>query len=1044
MRRLLKGRTNNSGVANDNTAPEPNPNVTSALDVDDFEVVHDESFAQDVMAPGEARGRDPPATNASRRRHHEANGHESFDSSTLPIQRTPQETNVGHENELLSHSQVQSDIDLENGDENIFLTGFQAVESAGVSSSVPDLSNLWRRKQASEGWYNTSTSKNASPRGRLGGGASSPPIRYPKIVERFVHVPPIEALFSTTKQTNRNEVSSDSAKIRPLERATAPGAVAEFASAVETKSYKFSKATTAHVEFVAKATSGPESSVVPADKGVAMAPTLLKRSSNSNLPSDASSSIQVSLDSQNSFWEKKLPSTITTAQSGSKQPPLRQSSLQLESTCEQSPQLKKATLSAFSWKDEDCGDVNKVWKTFSVKLTPKDHMPSSGELPPLTTYGGQPKSSLLDEDDEKDEDDPDQSQRDVVNLSQLSVSVGVTHTTGAELPLWGRKAVKTSNLEYDEGPDSRELAFAEGRNMPNPATEAKSDFPRPGGHHVSYNDENTQLEAAIKASQDVRKAPSCDDEELAAALLASKEDMLSMQNQHNSAPELSNSENVEELSSRLSDHDIEDAKENARSVRGIMASDNVDFGYLQTVLDVCRSDQRKVAKAIEDSMFQDEIETDLSILIDLNNNILDVIETGERVVNSNKKPTPAKTSNLDVEELINKKDIFSLICMLRVQMNEKRLDAAFALMKFSRSAEKSQDKESIMLRDEIRSSGGLLSLLTLFRTRGILHELKAVTALAVAYLLPCFVESSSHTPPSLGLRIVECLRFLTITGPMSHNGEVLGDDEMLNASALALASFWVYQLEPILRSKPVKIIEQSITLQRRTSRDRERNRVEGKRNEIITITELLDTTVSLIMYFAKFEAKEMSKKLDRENTLRWSYTLVEQVCAVEVARPIAVREGVLHILVCWIQYQDRDRIRTATSALRYITSIQDKYMAGWIHSEMINQGAVQCLADLTRDFSLTRDVRLSIAQILSSLCTASHTRAAVVETNCVNFLIGILYEHSDPSSSDVALFAGQAILQLAAGAISRASAFVGEDVEIFGSSPFDRRDSLIR
>jgi hypothetical protein len=478
-------------------------------------------------------------------------------------------------------------------------------------------------------------------------------------------------------------------------------------------------------------------------------------------------------------------------------------------------------------------------------------------------------------------------------------------------------------------------------------------------------------------------------------------------------------------------------------VRGIIASDDVDFGYLHTVLDVCRDDQRKVAKAIEDAMFQDEIDTDLSKLIDLNNNILDVIEAGERIMNNSQKPTPAKKSNLDVEELVSKKDIFSLICMLRVQMNEKRLDAAFALMRFSRTAEKNQDKESIMLRDEIRSSGGLLSLLTLFRTRGILHELKSVTALAVAYLLPSFVESSSHTPPSLCLRIVECLRFLTTTGPILHDGEMLGDDEMLNASALALASFWVYQLEPILISKPVKVVEQSITLHRRTSRERERNRGEEKRNETITITELLDTTVTLIMYFAKLEAKEMCKSRERENTLRWSYTLVEQVCAVEVARPIAVREGVLHVLVCWIQSQDRDRIRTATSALRYITSIHDKYMAGWIHSEMINQGAVQCLADLTRDFSLTRDVRLSIAQILSSLCAAPHTRAAVVETNCINFLIGILYEHSDPTSSEVALFAVQAILQLAAGAISRASAFVGDDVETFGATPIDKRDSLI-
>ena len=111
---------------------------------------------------------------------------------------------------------------------------------------------------------------------------------------------------------------------------------------------------------------------------------------------------------------------------------------------------------------------------------------------------------------------------------------------------------------------------------------------------------------------------------------------------------------------------------------------------------------------------------------------------------------------------------------------------------------------------------------------------------------------------------------------------------------------------------------------------------------------------------------------------------------------------------------------------------------------MVNKGAVQCLADLTRDIAVTRGIRLEVAQILSSLCAAEHTRTAVVEANCINFLIGILYEHSDPSSEEVALFAGRAILQLAEGAITRASAFSGDDLEVRGSfvSPH-KRDSLI-
>ena len=160
---------------------------------------------------------------------------------------------------------------------------------------------------------------------------------------------------------------------------------------------------------------------------------------------------------------------------------------------------------------------------------------------------------------------------------------------------------------------------------------------------------------------------------------------------------------------------------------------------------------------------------------------------------------------------------------------------------------------------------------------------------------------------------------------------------------------------------------------------------------------------------------------------------------------MAVRKGCLQILVTWIRSTDRERIRSAVSALRYLTSVNDKYMAGWIHSEMINKGAVEGLAELTQDLSITHDVRLAIAQILSSLCAAPHTRAAVLEANCFQFLIGILYEHNiDPSSEELALFAGSAILQLAAGAIARASAFSQDDHEIIGLTSPDRRDSLIR
>ena len=116
-------------------------------------------------------------------------------------------------------------------------------------------------------------------------------------------------------------------------------------------------------------------------------------------------------------------------------------------------------------------------------------------------------------------------------------------------------------------------------------------------------------------------------------------------------------------------------------------------------------------------------------------------------------------------------------------------------------------------------------------------------------------------------------------------------------------------------------------------------------------------------------------------------------------------------------------------------------MAGWIHSHMVNEGALPAIVRLTRDESLGPQVRLDVAQILSSLCVAPHTRAAVVESGCIHFLVDILFEHV--TSKQVALFSSQALLQLAAGAITRSSALGGDAVQSNAYSAPDKRDKVV-
>lgn len=630
-----------------------------------------------------------------------------------------------------------------------------------------------------------------------------------------------------------------------------------------------------------------------------------------------------------------------------------------------------------------------------------------------------------------------------------AVSVNATTASGPPPVLWGRKAGRSVDLEED-APDNEDLAFATASVPPSRDDQQVgllSDFDEEGKPPaVSSSDAASNHRHNSTTTNDVTSMS--EEEQLKQALEASQIQLQQDRSVVARAP--------------LSDAALDEIKDNVRSLRQIVQSQVVDAGFLSTVVSMCREDQRKVAQTIEDTMMDGTELTNmeqLETLIDLNSNILDAIERAQEKTSSHNNPennnndddhrkpaaTPtvntAKRPNLDVQDLVEKRDIFSLICMLRVQQNEKRLDAALALMRFARFAEQGK-REFVVLRDEICSSGGLHSLLRLFGTKGISGELKTITALAVAYVLPCVVESSSApTSPSLGLRIIECLRFLVSAQTVSVENEQLKEDEMFESASRALTTFWVHQLEPLLNSKQSKVHLNGETLRRSVSMGRQRGRLAGQRLEFITLNELLEMTVSTIIFIAKHEAEYYQNTAN--DSIRWSHTLIEQVCAVEMARPIAVRSGVLQILVSWIRSDDWERIRPAASALSYVTSINDKYMAGWIHSEIVNnKWALPCLTEKTRDIGATHDFRLAVAQILSGLCAASHTRAAVAEANCVHFLIGSLYEHNDPASEELAYYSGLAVMQLAEGALSRASGFPIGDLEKLDAA--DKRDALIR
>ena len=363
------------------------------------------------------------------------------------------------------------------------------------------------------------------------------------------------------------------------------------------------------------------------------------------------------------------------------------------------------------------------------------------------------------------------------------------------------------------------------------------------------------------------------------------------------------------------------------------------------------------------------------------------------------------------------------------------------------------DDEARRLMAEIRSTGGMPSLLTLFRTNGTPPELKVVSAMAVANLSPSFISSnrfSSLSSGGVGLKIIECLRFLSTAGPVSPRGNVISVEDMCNAATMAAADFWMNALVPILSrsdaSSEDEIIERPrypLSTRPRVRRVQavSRGRFVEEGQETLEVQELMEMAVSLIVHLSKLDTNPNRRKSTNGVVHVSRYTLVEAVCGVEAARPIAVREGLLKILVAWLKVPEM--IRPAATALRYLTSTQDKYMAGWIHSQIVNEEALGEIVPLLRNAHVGHDVRLAVAEILSNLCVAPHTRAALVNANCTVVLTHQLWDYTEPECRQIVLAAANTLIQLAAGAIARSGVYRGENLDLNDAVSSDKRDDII-
>jgi len=139
--------------------------------------------------------------------------------------------------------------------------------------------------------------------------------------------------------------------------------------------------------------------------------------------------------------------------------------------------------------------------------------------------------------------------------------------------------------------------------------------------------------------------------------------------------------------------EIEEATECARQLRECCERNNASF--VEEMLVVCRTKQAMIVKTMQEGMIKmadPAMEAPLNELMILNDSLLEAIKLAEAQVKPKSVPTlppapdevrpfhHATTGSLEIETLVNRKDVFSLICMLRAQ-GDKRLESALALMR---------------------------------------------------------------------------------------------------------------------------------------------------------------------------------------------------------------------------------------------------------------------------------------------------------------------------------------------------------------------------
>ena len=94
-------------------------------------------------------------------------------------------------------------------------------------------------------------------------------------------------------------------------------------------------------------------------------------------------------------------------------------------------------------------------------------------------------------------------------------------------------------------------------------------------------------------------------------------------------------------------------------------------------------------------------------------------------------------------------------------------------------------------------------LLASFQSSDISIELRATTALAIAYILPAYVVSESQAKLAIGINIVKCLRFMSSCQGFGLGSISTDTKECFQAFVVGLLTLWNCLCEPMFLANKV-------------------------------------------------------------------------------------------------------------------------------------------------------------------------------------------------------------------------------------------------